>query len=718
MASPAYGTNTTAGNAAGTSLTLNKPASTVDNDILLVIITLENADTITAPAGWTKLPAVSGVQPNGAGTDYQFNVWWKRAASEGASWTWTWTNSNNRSGTCVRFTGALTTGDAWEVVQGLTISTAGATSQVLPTVTTVTAETLLVYLQTDTGAAATIAIATERVDFNRVYVATEPLSTATTSTARTITNGSSQFYSVATLALRSVAPTLSGYTTVVAATSGIASYWRLGEPSGTTATDSIGSLTGTYVGSPTLAAASLLPSDSNTAVTFDGSNDTVTTAAGTHNYTGTASFSVELLVKLNSVAGGTFGYLVDKQHATPSRGGWSVSQNVAAIGLEIYSGGAFGSGVYISGLVAATTYHIVFTADASNLRSYLNGALMSTQSRSSIPSVTQNLSLGAATTAFSYFTGTLDEVAIYSSTLSAATIASHATEAVAPASSVSVNLTSVPASGTASAVAPTVVLGSVSVDLAALPASATSSAVAPSVVIAGGGTSVTLSGLPASATAGASDPTVRLGSLSLAPAVAGATAAALAPSVILGSLTVTPAAASATGAAVEPTVRLGSLSIALTLVPATATATATSPTVDAGTGVSVNLGAAPALATAAALAPSVILGSISVAPEAAGALTSAIAPSVVQSSLTVALSALPATATASAVAPTVVTAFAIVLPVRSTSVIATTPASFSDLVVVASASVVAEAPTSHAARAGAPTSSSSHTRPYSTATLV
>ncbi|MCJ7692985.1 MAG: hypothetical protein MUO22_06170, partial [Sedimentisphaerales bacterium] len=50
-------------------------------------------------------------------------------------------------------------------------------------------------------------------------------------------------------------------------------YWRLGESSGTTATDRAGSYNGTYSGGVTLGTTGALSGDSDTAASFDGSND-------------------------------------------------------------------------------------------------------------------------------------------------------------------------------------------------------------------------------------------------------------------------------------------------------------------------------------------------------------------------------------------------------------------------------------------------------------
>ena len=57
-------------------------------------------------------------------------------------------------------------------------------------------------------------------------------------------------------------------------------YWRLGEPSGTNA-DDLGSANqdGTYVNSPTLGVTGLVPNDADTAVSFNGTTQSITTTA-------------------------------------------------------------------------------------------------------------------------------------------------------------------------------------------------------------------------------------------------------------------------------------------------------------------------------------------------------------------------------------------------------------------------------------------------------
>ena len=161
---------------------------------------------------------------------------------------------------------------------------------------------------------------------------------------------------------------------------------------------------------------------------------------------------------------------------------------------------------------------------------------------------------------------------------------------------------------------------------------------------AGGGT--TVSPGDASATASAVAPTVILGSVSISPGNASATATAVDPTVVLGSVTVAPGDATATGSAVDPTAVLGSITVSPGA--AEATASVVDPAVT-GDGISVASGAASA--TASAVDPTVVMGSIIVTPGAASASGAAVDPAVILGSVTVSPGA--ATATASAVAPSV-----------------------------------------------------------------
>jgi len=82
----AFGTSTTKDQtlSGATTIVQNKPASTVDGDFLVAFVNADGFGTITAPAGWTIFPT-GGNQNSGS---MQVSMYYKVAASEGASWTW------------------------------------------------------------------------------------------------------------------------------------------------------------------------------------------------------------------------------------------------------------------------------------------------------------------------------------------------------------------------------------------------------------------------------------------------------------------------------------------------------------------------------------------------------------------------------------------------------------------------------------------------------
>jgi hypothetical protein len=93
---------------------------------------------------------------------------------------------------------------------------------------------------------------------------------------------------------RFAAPAASAYSAAVLADSPLA-YYRLGEASGTTMTDSSGnSRNGTYAGSPTLGAPGLVTGDSDTAVTFNGTSQQAQVAFG--SWMNTTALTLEAII--------------------------------------------------------------------------------------------------------------------------------------------------------------------------------------------------------------------------------------------------------------------------------------------------------------------------------------------------------------------------------------------------------------------------------------
>lgn len=108
-------TNLTAGN--GTTAVQNKPAGTADNDILVVFLYVEGGVSVSVPGGWAQIATLHNLTQN-----YDTYIWWKRAASEGASWSWSWTGTQWRDGWAVALSGAVASGSP---LDGTTASNSG-----------------------------------------------------------------------------------------------------------------------------------------------------------------------------------------------------------------------------------------------------------------------------------------------------------------------------------------------------------------------------------------------------------------------------------------------------------------------------------------------------------------------------------------------------------------------------------------------------------------
>lgn len=201
-------------------------------------------------------------------------------------------------------------------------------------------------------------------------------------------------------------------------------YWRLGETSGTTATDASGNARhGTYSGSPTLGVTGALIGDTNTAVTFDGVDDQVSVA----DTTDLTAYTAEAWVKTTNSAAGELDVAARLGSAGTSR-----------IFL-LYVGAGKASGIFYNstgtqlnlsspGSIADGNWHhiaMAYTAGTSTGRLYLDGSQVATGTRAG-PLSTADVPFTVGTSAFvSRFIGSIDEVAYYGTELSAARILAH-----------------------------------------------------------------------------------------------------------------------------------------------------------------------------------------------------------------------------------------------------------------------------------------------------
>ncbi len=142
MAAPAYRSSQHTGGATTNSIVTTKPAGTVNNDILLLWVYWESnaAVTITPPTNFAEVTACA-FDNTGPNPDLHGRLYWKRASGEGADYTTGLSASVSCYATMASYSGAVTTGTPVEVGDKVT---GNSTSCTLPSIITLTADTLIV----------------------------------------------------------------------------------------------------------------------------------------------------------------------------------------------------------------------------------------------------------------------------------------------------------------------------------------------------------------------------------------------------------------------------------------------------------------------------------------------------------------------------------------------------------------------------------------------
>lgn len=201
-------------------------------------------------------------------------------------------------------------------------------------------------------------------------------------------------------------------------------YLRLGETSGTAAADQVGGASGTYSGGFTIPSSGLLPADADGAVALNGSTGYVAMADRTALHLGDV-FTLECWVKPtayrdNAGLGGSF---VDK-----GSGGYIMRFADALDGRFILRRNSVATIVTSTASVPLNVAsHVVVTKNGATVKQYLNGTdVTGTVTNSTIADTTFALGVGAADGGTDNFLpGTLDEVGIYPTALSAAQVQRH-----------------------------------------------------------------------------------------------------------------------------------------------------------------------------------------------------------------------------------------------------------------------------------------------------
>lgn len=208
-------------------------------------------------------------------------------------------------------------------------------------------------------------------------------------------------------------------------------WYRLDETSGTTAADAStnGTRSGTYIGSPTLGATRACPRDTGFAATFNGTTSYVSYGTQT---TIPVTYSAETWFRTTSTQGGLlvgWGDLGTGASTTVDRILYLTSDGRVAFGVNTQTKNAIVStGTYRTG----AWHHAMGTVGSNGMRLYVDGVEVATSTVTATTTYAGRLRVGydaltgwpSAPTS-NFFAGTLDDVAVYSKTLTATDAANH-----------------------------------------------------------------------------------------------------------------------------------------------------------------------------------------------------------------------------------------------------------------------------------------------------
>ena len=210
----------------------------------------------------------------------------------------------------------------------------------------------------------------------------------------------------------------SGYQGSILGTSGLLSYWRLGETSGTTANDARGSNNGTYTGGFTLNQPGALTDDSNPSASFNGTTGYVTVPSAS-SLNQASALSVETWVYPTTV--GTTQRWVSKF------GQYTLRQiSTGKTQFELGIGGTFPGALDPDPLSLNTWHHVVGTYNGSAIKVYVDGSeKASTPQTGAVTLGPSPLTLASMGGTGEFFNGRLDEAAVYNRALTATEVQRH-----------------------------------------------------------------------------------------------------------------------------------------------------------------------------------------------------------------------------------------------------------------------------------------------------
>src|SRR4051812_4990029 len=212
----------------------------------------------------------------------------------------------------------------------------------------------------------------------------------------------------------------SSYSQAVTGTAGLVGYWRLGEPfAASTACDTAATSSGTYTAGVTSGVAGGIVGDADTAASFDGATGWVS-APDTAALDLGDRFSAEAWIRRDAISTASTQVVASKQD-----GSWVMLVDQA--NHLVLRRSRVADVAVSTATIADTTkwHHVAVTKNGSSVHLYVDGAdVTGTVDNTTMADNTQPLSIGQSSGG-AFFDGSIDEVAVYGSVLTAAQVAAH-----------------------------------------------------------------------------------------------------------------------------------------------------------------------------------------------------------------------------------------------------------------------------------------------------
>ena len=218
-------------------------------------------------------------------------------------------------------------------------------------------------------------------------------------------------------------------------------YWRAAEASGTTATDSSGSSRpGTYYNTTLGQVSPVVSEPKDRAIAVAATTRGMVTST-TSYVPPTSGFSVEAWFKTTSTAGGRILGMGGSSGSTIANNATSDRQLYLSPAGAVVFGVGSSTRVTLASTGAAYNngawHHVVATYDGTTMRLYVDGVAAGSRT-GGVPNLTsgfwragaENLSSWPTPPTSNYFTGTLDELAVYPTALSPTRVSAHYSAAV------------------------------------------------------------------------------------------------------------------------------------------------------------------------------------------------------------------------------------------------------------------------------------------------